>query len=110
MEMQKQTQGDLISREETLKAVTDAVGKIVEKAFYSTLSIPELREAINKSIKEQPTAYDVDKVVEQVNELWKRPVFDKAGLESVIRKGAVERLNRVDLAVLLNGRRIKRKE
>lgn len=41
-------------------------------------------------VKEQPTAYDVEKVMEQVNELWKRPVFDKAELERVIRAGGKE--------------------
>lgn len=68
-------QGDLISREETLKAVSDAVENLVEEAFYSTLSIPELRETIEKSINEQPTAYDVEKVVEQLE--YHREEFDR---------------------------------
>lgn len=38
-------------------------------------------------IDTQPTAYDVDKVVEQLEELWKEDVFGKTQMMEIVKAG-----------------------
>ncbi len=38
-------------------------------------------------IDTQPTAYDVDKVVEQLEELWKEDVFSKTQMMEIVKAG-----------------------
>ena len=76
---------DLISRQAVLDKLKD---------FSDMYTLDEeakvVLDTIVRVVTEQPTAYDVEKVVAEVDELWKLSIFGKSELNEIIRKGGVE--------------------
>lgn len=59
---------DLISRSETLDRMSEALADILISSIRNGCSFDSMKDRVMNCIKNQPTAYDVDKVVEQLEE------------------------------------------
>lgn len=68
-ETAKERKGDLISRERATQEISEIMADALISVFsQNTVSFGELNHKIQECLKNQPVAYDVDKVVEQLNQ------------------------------------------
>lgn len=87
---------DLISRSALLEEINNFSMRITGSANAMALVImDETKKSIMRMVEEQPTAYDVDKVVEQMEEYVKESSnvdYNRAMIEAIeiVKSGGIE--------------------